>query len=276
MEPRSQTAQSFNFGEIHAVQERFQALLKQRLLSEYENKPPLFPWEAEVGEYPAEVTDCASTDTVVSLWNRHVGTLTVPGLLPTDLVNTLFDRCQGIVRSPLKQGVRLVSAVEAFFPDCADLLEPIANMVLVPAYRSGKDTQDAVIQKLAGEPGGYDAAMPEQQVALSMLAAQEILNALTFDVSAEKPKSTRHWLTAVGLLELMVSCEDDLLEVSATLPKGGQIRLIDGDVEKSAVRSGAGALDLAWGKLEAAKTYVLEVSLRNESNPLNFVISYDA
>ncbi|MGB7085646.1 MAG: hypothetical protein WBD47_08830, partial [Phormidesmis sp.] len=27
----SQTAQSFNFGEIHAVQERFQALLKQRL-----------------------------------------------------------------------------------------------------------------------------------------------------------------------------------------------------------------------------------------------------
>ena len=55
----SQTAQSFNFGEIHAVQERFQALLKQRLRLEYENKPPLFPWESEVSEYPAEVADFA-------------------------------------------------------------------------------------------------------------------------------------------------------------------------------------------------------------------------
>ena len=53
-ESLSQTAQSFNFGEIHAVQERFQALLKQRLLSEYENTPPLFPWESEVSEYPAD------------------------------------------------------------------------------------------------------------------------------------------------------------------------------------------------------------------------------
>lgn len=269
----SQTAQSFNFGEIHAVQERFQALLKQRLLSEYESNPPLFPWESEISEYPDEVADCASADTVVPLWNEHVGTLKVPGLLPTDLVNSLFERCQSIVQSPLKQGVRLVNAVEELFPDCTDLLEPIANMVLVPAYRSAKDTQDAVIQKLAGEPGGYDAAMPEQQVALSMLAAQEILSALTFDVSADKPKETRRWLTAVGMLELTVAYREDSLSVSAILPGGGQVRLLDSDVEKSAVRNTAGALDLAWGKPDADKTYVLEVSLQGEPKSLNFVIS---
>ncbi|MFK8183448.1 MAG: hypothetical protein AB8B99_08735 [Phormidesmis sp.] len=254
------------------MQERFQALLKQRLLSEYENNPPLFPWESEVSEYPAEVADCASVDAVIPLWNEHVGTLKVPGLLPTDLVNSLFERCQAIVRSPMKQGVRLVSAVEALFPDCTDLLEPIANMVLVPAYRSGKDTQDAVIQKLAGEPGGYDAAMPEQKVALSMLAAQEILSVLTFDVSADKPKDTRRWLTAVGMLELTVAYEEGALSVSAILPGGGQVRLHDGDVEKSAVRNTAGALDLAWGTPDATKTHVLEVSLQSEANPLNFVI----
>ena len=273
----SQTAQSFNFGEIHAVQERFQALLKQRLLSEYETNPPLFPWESEVGEYPAEVADCTSSDTAISLtaplWNTHIGTLRVPGLLPNELVNSLFERCQSIVRSPLKQGIRLVSAVEDFFPDCDDLLEPIANMVLVPAYRSGKDTQDKVIQELAGEPGGYEAAMPEQQVALSMLAAQEILNALTFDVSADRPKETRRWVTAVGILELTVAYTDGTLGISAVLPAGGQVRLHDGDIEKSAVRNRAGALDLAWGKPTDGATYVLEVSLQNEAHPLNFVIS---
>ena len=276
-EPSSQTAQSYNFGEIHAVQERFQALLKQRLLSEYENNPPLFPWESEVSEYPAEVADCASANAVVPLWNEHVGTLRVPGLLPADLVNSLFERCQKMVRSPLKQGIRLVNAVEDFFPDRVDILEPIANMVLVPAYRSGKDTQDKVIQELAGEPGGYEAAMPEQQVALSMLAAQEIMSALTFDVSADKPKETRRWVTAVGLLELTVSLQrdiysDGILSVNAVLPEGGQVRLHEGDVEKSAVRSSAGALDLTWGTPEADKSYTLEVSLQNEARPLNFVI----
>ena len=271
-ELNSQTAQSFNFGEIHAVQERFQALLKQRLLSEYENNPPLFPWESEVSEYPAEVTDSTSAHAIAPLWNTHVGTLRVPGLLPTDLVNALFERCQAMVRSPLKQGVRLVNAVEDFFPDRTDLLEPIANMVLVPAYRSGKDTQDKVIQELAGEPGGYEAAMPEQQVALSMLAAQEIMSALTIDVSADKPKETRSWVTAVGILELTVAYQGNTLGVSAVLPEGGQVRLHEGDVEKSAMRNTAGALDLVWGTPAAAKTYTLEVSLRNEASPLNFVI----
>ena len=176
----SQTAQSFNFGEIHAVQERFQALLKQRLLSEYESRPPLFPWESEISEYPAEVADGMPAVAISSLWNAHMGALKVPGLLPAALMNTLLERCQKIARSPIKQGVRLVRAVEDLFPESADLLEPIANMVLVPAYRSGQATQDAVIQQLARAVGGYHSALPEQQIALSMLAAQEILGALTF------------------------------------------------------------------------------------------------
>jgi hypothetical protein len=268
----SQTAQSFNFGEIHAVQERFEALLKQRLLSEYENRPPLFPWESEVSEYPVEVADLTATAAISAFWSTHVSALEVPGLLPHALLDSLFERCQVIARSPIKQGVRLVRAVEALFPDQAELLEPIANMVLVPAYRSDSATQLAVTQELANVAGGYDSARPEQQIALSMLAAQEILGALTFSISAERPQETKSWVTPRGALELTVSYRLGQLTLVATLPAGGDVRLRDGEVEKQAMRSQPGTLDIIWTDSAPDKTYVLEISLIGEPNPLNFVI----
>jgi hypothetical protein len=273
----SQTAQSFNFGEIHAVQERFQALLKQRLLLEYESKPPLFPWESEISEYPAEVADAVTAVAISSLWSAHMSALKVPGLLPVSLMNTLLERCQEIARSPIKQGVRLVRAVEDLFPESTDMLEPIANMVLVPAYRSSQATQDAVIQEIANAAGGYGSALPQQQIALSMLAAQEILGALTFSINADKPCEQRSWVTAVGALELKVCYECgngkvDELKVVAVLPEGGQVRLCDGSVEKIATRSQPGPLDLALANPIVGKTYVLEVSLQAEVHSLNFAI----
>ncbi|MGB3296898.1 MAG: hypothetical protein WBA76_01420 [Phormidesmis sp.] len=295
IDTESQTAQSFNFGEIHAVQERFQALLKQRLLLEYESRPPLFPWESEVGEYPAEVADgvpeVVFSPAVSPLWSAHMGSLKVPGLLPAALMNTLLERCQKIALSPIKQGVRLVKVVEDLFPESADMLEPIANMVLVPAYRSGQATQDAVVQQLANAAGGYESALPEQQIALSMLAAQEILGALTFSVSADKPRVQRSWITTVGALDLTVSYEADddansgdsgdsgdardsngVLKVVAVLPDGGRVSLCDGEVEKLAVRSHPGTLDLTLAKPAIGKTYVMEVSLHSEAHSLNFAI----
>ncbi len=281
----SQTAQSFNFGEIHAVQERFQALLKQRLLLEYESRPPLFPWESELSEYPAEVAEAVPAVVIASLWSAHMGALKVPGLLPVSLMNTLLERCQEIARSPIKQGIRLVRAVEDLFPESTDMLEPIANMVLVPAYRSSQETQDAVIQEIANAAGGYGSALPEQQIALSMLAAQEILGALTFSVSTDKPCEQRTWITEVGALELTVSYEcsdyksDDKtgekaseLKVFAVLPDGGQVRLCDGSVEKMATRSQPGPLDLAFANPVTGKTYVMEISLQGETHSLNFAI----
>ncbi len=261
------------------MQEHFQSLIKQRLLLEYENNPPLFPWESEVSEYPAEVTDYAPAAIAATqslLWGAHMSALKVPSLLPAALMNTLFERCQEIVTAPIKQGVRLVRAVEDLFPESADMLEPIANMVLVPAYRSGSSSldtdKDAIIQELANAVGGYSSAMPEQQVALSMLAAQEILGALTLSVSADRPFEKRSWVTTVGVLELTASYENDQLSVVAVLPEGGQVRLCDGDVEKQAVRSQPGSLDLTWAKPTLEKNYVLEVSLQSEARALNFVI----
>ncbi|MGB7085733.1 MAG: hypothetical protein WBD47_09265, partial [Phormidesmis sp.] len=274
----SQTAQSFNFGEIHAVQERFQALLKQRLRLEYENKPPLFPWESEVSEYPAEVADFAPVGVaaISPVWRTHVSALKVPGLLPTALLDALFERCQKIARSPLKQGVRLVQVVEDLFPDQSDILEPIADMVLVPAYRSDRTTQEAIIQELVNVAGGYSSAMPEQQIALSMLAAQEILGALTFSVEAGEPQQTRNWVTPNGVLEMTVAWQSDHLTVNAVLPEGGQICLCDGDVENLAMRSQPGALHIVLAHPTPGKTYVLEVSLKGDAQPLNFAIHVSA
>ncbi|MEM9091573.1 MAG: hypothetical protein AAGC93_22895 [Cyanobacteria bacterium P01_F01_bin.53] len=279
-EASSQRAQSFNFGEIHAVQERVQALLKQRLLSEYENNLPLFPWESEVSEYPAEVSDCvpAAAAAVSPLWSTHVSALKVPSLLPKALLDSLFERCQTLAQAPVKQGVRLVRAVEDLFPDQPDLLEPIAKMVLVPAYRSDRAAQEAVIQELANVAGGYDSALPEQKIALSMLAAQEILGALTLSLSADRPCETRNWVTPTGVLSLTATYEahqtgSSQLTVAAVLPEGGQVRLWDGEIEKLAMRSQPGALDIVLVNPAVDKNYVLEVALEGEAHPLNFSVN---
>ena len=259
------------------MQERFESLIKQRLLAEYENNPPLFPWETEVSEYPAEVLELeavtnSATAEVSATWGAYVSTLKVPGLLPQAVLTTLFERCQEIARTPVKQGVRLVRAVESLFPQQTDLLEPIANMVLVPAYRSGETTKAAVTQELANVAGGYDSALPEQQIALSMLAAQEILGALTLSVSTDHSEDSRRWVVPIGVLELSATYINDQLIISAVLPSGGTICLCDGEVEKAVSRQTPGSLSLVLSSVEAHKTHQLKVSLQSENTPLSFAV----
>ncbi|MGB3572309.1 MAG: hypothetical protein WBA01_09695 [Phormidesmis sp.] len=270
----SQTAQSFNFGEIHAVQERYHSLLKQRLRLEFENNPPLFPWESEISEYPAEVNDIAGAALVAAstTWITHLGALQVSGLLPQPLQAALFIQCQALARLPLKQGIRLVKAVEDLFPDHSDLLEPIADMVLTPAYRSDSDTRAALTQALTTVAGGYDFALPEQKIALSMLAAQEMLGALTLSISPGQPSEMKHWVTPQGALNLSATYAQNQLTIAVLLPTGGQVRLRDGDIEKSATRLQPGALDVVLATPDLDSTYLLEVSLQGESAPLNFAI----
>ena len=98
-------------------------------------------------------------------------------------------------------------------------------------------------------------------------------------MSADQPCVQRSWITTVGALELTVSYEasDESadLKVVAVLPDGGQVRLCDGDVEKLAVRSQPGTLDLTLAEPATGKTYVLEVSLQAEEHSLNFAIHVD-
>ena len=145
-------------------------------------------------------------------------------------------------------------------------------MVLVPAYRSDLATQEALTQELATVAGGYDLARPEQQIALSMLAAQEILGALTLSISTLKPTDEKQWVTSYGALSLTANYTNNQLIVSAVLPTGGQVRLWDGELEECASKSQPGTLDLTLTKPEAHRTYLLEVSLQDEDSALNFAI----
>ncbi len=267
------------------MQERFHFLIKQRLMSEYEKSPFLFPWESELCEYPANVADPISAaytapGAAPSLWNQHLSSLKVPGLLPQPVLNALFKRCQEIALSPIKQGVQLVRAVEALFPAQGAMLEPIADIVLVPTYRSDNETQSAVLEQITQLADDYDSASPEQQIALSMMAAQEILGAMTLSLSAQKLEDSREWLTAHGLLRLSASyvagSTDSQLIIKAVLPEGGQVRLWDGNVEKRALRSQPGSLDLNWGSISSEKMYLLEVSLSSEETLLKFVIKLES
>jgi hypothetical protein len=270
----SETAQSFNFGELHTVQDRFQALLKKRLRMEYENRPPLFPWESEVREYPVEIPAFAASQAASSLWLDNLRQLRVSNALPEGVLNRLLERCQIMAQTSLKQGVKLVRVVEALFPEQGDLLEPIANIVLTPAYRSTTDLKEAAIQELESLASDFAAATPEQQIALSMLAAQEIMAALTLGVSARQPKLVREWITAHGLLKLELTYQDNLLLIQASVPSSGKVHLLDGDIETQASRTQPGRLDLVWSAPEIGKTYTLEVSLPDTGHrPLRFSVS---
>lgn len=273
------------------MQERFQNILKQRFLLEYEDRPPLFPWESEVAEYPADSSSFEAA-AVPTLWDVHTSKLPVSGLLPAPLLKALFERCQVMARTPVKQGIRLVRAVEDMFPDQADILEPIADMVLVPAYRSADAaTRDALTQELTAVASDYDAALPEQQIALSMLAAQEIMGALTLSLSAEQLSDHRLWMTGKGVLDLRATYAKGSLMVSVTLPEGGQIELKGSDLEggsfksrefkgsdtgPQAERSLPGSLEVSLAEPSVSKTYILEVLLESEAVPLNFAIHLGA
>jgi hypothetical protein len=274
-----ETAQSFNFGDISTVQDRSHALLRNRLRLEFENRLPVFPWENEVKEYPVElpIEFPAFAQQPVShlmpAWWPQIEQFRVANTLPQAVISQLLERCQVMAQSSLKQGSKLVKTVEALFPDYTSALDPIAQIVLTPAYRSSS-RQSSVLQELETIAGSYDSASPEQQIALSMMAAQEIMSALTLAVSVQQPRLTREWITAQGLLTLDMVYQDGMLLFHAQMPSGGELRLLGNACESTTVRSQRGRLSLVESEPEIGKTYVLEVTLQESGHrPLRFAVS---
>ncbi|MEM9903545.1 MAG: PatU [Cyanobacteria bacterium P01_D01_bin.44] len=268
-----ETAQSFNFGEISTVQDRFQSLLKRRLQMEFENRPPLFPWESEIREYPVELPAFSAAQAVGKLWLDNLHHFKAANALPDAVLTKLLERCQIMAQTSLKEGVKLVRTVESFFPDHTELLEPIADMVLTPAYRSTEALEKETVEVIQNLTGGYTAAAPQQQVAISMLAAKEIMSALTLTVSPIDPQLKREWITAFGTLTLGVTYQGDWLLIEAKLPSGGQLHLIGDQSESSTSRPEAGKLSLVETTFEVGQTYTLEVSLsEGGQRPLRFTV----
>jgi hypothetical protein len=195
------------------VQPHFEALLKRRLQQEIAHRPPLFPWEKALQDYPDSVTPG-----VASIWLDHLNNLSVPAGVPEEVLADLFNECQRVVHDIQQTGRRLVAAVESLFPDQPQTLEYVAGLVARPAYRSAQaQTLDRV---------DYATAATPQQVALAMLAAQSIFEALSLTVSAATPTQEQAWLTSFGLLTVQATytaAPEPQLEVRTLLPTGGSV-----------------------------------------------------
>ena len=128
-----------NSGDIPAVQERFEALLKSRLSLEIEQNLPLFPWEDEVLEYQSDRVDSPGmADNVASglnksgsLWLAQLRRLAIPVALPETMLTSLLSACESIVQTSLREGVKVVKVAESFFPENFLQLNELAGIVMM-------------------------------------------------------------------------------------------------------------------------------------------------
>ena len=270
---------SLEFGEIPAVQDRFQALLKRRLRTEIERNPPRFPWEIGSFDYDSEYSDSPLSDLVPASWAAQLQTLKLPVPLPAHVLRQLFEQCCTVVHSSLQDGAKLVQVVETLFPGQRQNLNQLAGLVLSAAPRSGASALTSPEQSEAsGFPTHYDVATPTQQMALSLLAAKEILNAMTLTLSPRHPKVERNWLTDEGTLKLEVECqfEQRHIQVQGTFPHQGRLCFYSGDrllAQSTDEFSQTGQLTVELPTLELNHVYRLEVQPgASEQPPLIFAV----
>jgi hypothetical protein len=273
-----QRKSSHELGELPAVQDRFHALLKRRLKTEIQLNPPLFPWETEIYDYetsevgftpraamasePALVL--AADKAPAGLWLSQLRAFNLPVALPDAVLQQLFRRCQAAARSSLREGAKLVHAVEELFPGRDSTLNYLAGLVLTAPARS---PATAPVDTHLLET--YETAEPAQQMVLSLLAAREILSALTLTALPHQTVE-RQWVTDLGLLTLRVHYEvgePNWLRVEGILPTGGKLVLRGQTTQAIAQRSDAGALGVELAEATAKADHELEVQLAGTTEP---------
>ncbi len=270
IEPSVET-RPYNFGEMPTVQNRFQAILKRRLQVEIERHPPLFPWETEFSDYEPDSADVVADRWVppVRLWMPQLSNLSLPVAMPENVLAQLLDACCEAVYSRRQLGAKLVNAVESLFPDQFQSLNQLAGMVLLYPTRSG--------ERLQSFPGSYEAAATEQKMTLALLAAKEIISALTVPISPTQTPVERQWETAAGLVTVQAEylMQDGVpkLRVSGRLPRGGSLTLRTPQASAVSQRTYPGYLSVESYDLQPNQSYPLEIRFHDsEQTPLIFTV----
>ncbi|MFN6482665.1 MULTISPECIES: PatU [unclassified Nostoc] len=267
------TPQTFQLGEIPTVQDRFQAVLKNRLQIQAQEHPPLFPWETQLIEYPDFVDEPSMTLVPSWGWMVQQSKLTLPTRLPERVFQQLLEQCQALVTSSVPLGAKLVQVVENFFPNESQALNDIAGLVLRSTYRSA-----STLETMPTIESDYSDLQPRQQMALSLLAAKQLLENLTLPVSATSPVVERQWLTSVGALNIRVEYQSlgklTKLLVQAELPVKGTLTLRGSGTLAMTTSSTSGYLNVELGCEQLNPTYTLEVEFPEiDEQPLLFVIN---
>ncbi|MEH2402372.1 PatU [Nostoc sp.] len=267
------TPQAFQLGEIPTVQDRFQAVLKRRLQIQVQDHPPLFPWETQLIDYPDFVDEPSMTLVPTWGWMVQQSKLKLPCPLPERVFQQLLEQCQALVTSSVPLGAKLVQVVENFFPNESQALNDIAGLVLRSTYRSA-----STLETIPNIQSDYSDLQLRQQMALSLLAAKQLLENLTLPLSATSPVVERQWLTSVGNLNIRVEYQSvgklTRLLVQAELPVKGTLTLRGSGTLAMATSSTSGYLSVELGCEQLNLIYTLEVEFPEiDQQPLLFVIS---
>lgn len=265
----SRSISSLEFGEIPAVQDRFEALLKRRLRAEIERNPPRFPWETESFDYDTEYADAPPTLIPAQLWMTQLQSLRLPVPMPEPVLTQLFDQCRAVLQSSLREGTKLVRAVESLFPGQEQALNQLANWVLAAPSRGTSTLQSTTDPQALGFPSHFDAATPAQQMALSLLAVKEMLAAMTFKLSSRQPMLEHSWLTDLGTLKLVAEYQPEhgQVRIEGTLPHQGSLCFRSRSAQTMARCATAGVVSVELVNLEPNQTYFLDVQFESANQP---------
>ncbi|MCM0593122.1 MAG: PatU [Gloeotrichia echinulata IR180] len=265
--------QTFQLGEIPTVQERFQAVLKRRLQVQIQNHPPLFPWETQLIEYPDYVDEPSMTLVRTWGWMAQQSKLNLPITLPERIFRQLLEKCQDMITSSLPLGAKLVQVVDSCFPNETQTLNDLAGLVLRSTYRSVDG-----LEAMPNLQGDFSSLQQRQQMALSLLAAKQLLETLTLRLSPVNPVAERQWLTSAGDLTIKVEyqsqIQDKKLCVQAQLPTQGILKLQGNGTQATAQSFGAGSMSVELDCTAFNHTYTLSVDFPEiDQEPLLFVIN---
>ncbi|AMW30466.1 hypothetical protein [Arthrospira platensis] len=257
-------------GEIPTVKDRFESLLKNRLRIEIQQKPPLFPWETELGAdaiYPDVISDPMVPNP--SWWTAQRENLKWSTFLPETVFAALLTPCQKVLHSTRQQGAKLVEAVESFFPQASDLLNEWAGRLVLGEVR------DPELKKL--QLPAYEDASQQQQMVLLLLAAREIIDTLTITCFLNKSVALQQWETSLGVLTVQAEYQTrdygNCLMILANLPAGGCLQLKGNHGETTARRTSEGYMTMELVDPEPNHIYRLNVLFYDcEQSPLCFAI----
>ncbi|HLP88519.1 MAG TPA: PatU [Nostocaceae cyanobacterium] len=264
--------QTFQLGEIPTVQERFHAVLKRRLQTQSQNHPPLFPWETEITEYPEFIEEGAIASVPIWGWLAQRSKLNLPIPLPDQVFQQLVSKCQDLLTSSLPLGAKLVQAVDSLFPDDSQVINDLAGLVIRSPYRSAN-----TLERVPSIQSDYSDLLPRQQMALSLIAAKQLLENLTLPISLTQPFLEREWQTDCGDLTLRVKLETlgnlTKLSVESQLPQRGILRLLGQESDplvQSAISQNP-SIEIYLRQL--GQIYTLQVELPElDEQPFSFAI----
>ncbi|HEY9689691.1 MAG TPA: hypothetical protein V6D46_06835 [Coleofasciculaceae cyanobacterium] len=261
------------------VDQRYHALLKQRLMLEATQRPPLFPWESPGMEleYLDTYEDAPAIARVPSNpWLRQLQALNLPTTLPTEVADRLLAACQAIATQALKEGVALMRAVDDLFPGQDRMLNTQAGVVLRWATASRSSGAASPASRFPMDYVEYDNADPKQQMTLAMAAARELLERLTLNLSASQRLTNREWLADGGALRIEAryspAAEQSSIDLTLRLPGMGTATL--SGPRASVQATGEGMLRLSMLDVQPGDRYSLAVTQIGETElpPLTFTV----